>query len=155
MTTMLQQELKPGLTPDDEDELYDEEPRRHSWGAIMSVVLALALGFVGYQWYQSAGRERDLATQVGSLRAEVETQRLRAEDAQRQAGELGRRLAGLGAERDALSERVAALEKAARSRATAARDARTERATAARDGGGKARATPVSSTRAAATKKAR
>ena len=83
----IQQELKPlpRETPDDDmDEMYEEEPRRRAWGAIASVILALALVFVGYQWNQAATRAEALGAQVSGLRAEAETQRLRAEDAQRQ-----------------------------------------------------------------------
>ena len=97
---MIQQELTPQVPPppaDDGDELYDDEPRRRPWGAITSVVLALALVFVGYQWHQASGREQAISTQVGSLRAEAETQRLRAEEAQRQTEGLQRRLTAMAA----------------------------------------------------------
>jgi hypothetical protein len=59
----IQQELKPlpRETPDDDmDEMYEEEPRRRAWGAIASVILALALVFVGYQWNQAATRAEAL-----------------------------------------------------------------------------------------------
>ena len=57
----IQQELKPlprETADDDMDEMYEEEPRRRAWGAIASVILALALVFVGYQWNQAATREK-------------------------------------------------------------------------------------------------
>ena len=72
---MTQQELKPQPreTPDDDlDEMYEEEPRRRAWGAIASVVLALALVFVGYQWNQAATRAEAVGAQVNGLRAEAE-----------------------------------------------------------------------------------
>lgn len=116
----IQQELtpQPREAPDDDgDEMYDEEPRRRAWGAIASVVLALALVFVGYQWNQAAARADALAAQVNALRAEAETQRLRAEDAQRQAEASQKRLVALTAERESLTERIASLERAAQQRA--------------------------------------
>jgi uncharacterized protein HemX len=118
----MQQELKPQSreAPDDDmDDLYEEEPRRRAWGAIASVVLALALVFVGYQWNQAAARAQALAAQVGALRAEAETQRLRAEDVQRQADGIQKRLVALTAEKESLTERIASLEKAAQERAAA------------------------------------
>ena len=110
----IQQELKPlpRETPDDDmDEMYEEEPRRRAWGAIASVILALALVFVGYQWNQAATRAEALGAQVNGLRAEAETQRLRAEDAQRQVDVVQKRLAAISAEKDSLAERIVALEK--------------------------------------------
>ncbi len=118
----IQQELKPQpreMSDDDMDEMYEEEPRRHAWGAIASVVLALALVFVGYQWNQAATRAEALGAMVNGLRAEAETQRLRAEDAQRQVDVLQKRLAAISAEKDSLAERIASLEKASPSRAAA------------------------------------
>ena len=94
------------------DDMYEEEPRRRAWGAIASVVLALALVFVGYQWNQTASRAEALGAQVNGLRAEAETQRLRAEDAQRQVDVIQKRLAAMSAEKDSLAERIAMLEKA-------------------------------------------
>ena len=120
----IQQELKPQPreTPDDDmDEMYEEEPRRRAWGAIASVVLALALVFVGYQWNQAATRAEELGTLVNGLRAEAETQRLRAEDAQRQVDMFQKRLAAISAEKDSLAERIASLEKASPSRPVAAK----------------------------------
>ena len=111
----IQQELKPQPreTPEDDiDEMYEEEPRRRAWGAIASVVLALALVFVGYQWNQAATRAETLGAQVNGLRAEAETQRLRAEDAQRQVDTIQKRLVAMSADKDALAERLGALEKA-------------------------------------------
>ena len=93
--------------------MYEEEPRRRAWGAIASVVLALALVFVGYQWNQAASRAETLGAQVNGLRAEAETQRLRAEEAQRQVDTIQKRLATLSSEKDPLAERLVALEKAA------------------------------------------
>ncbi|HEV8673158.1 MAG TPA: hypothetical protein VGX21_03865 [Methylomirabilota bacterium] len=142
--TMIQQELK-APTPEEElDELYEEEPRRRPWGAILSVVLALAVIFVGYQWQQAAGREHTLRSQVHALRADGETLRLRADEAQREVDALQKKVAALGAERSALVERVVALERAAQERAVAVRAAE-QRSAAARE---KARATPVSAKRA-------
>jgi hypothetical protein len=119
----IQQELKPQpRDPDDDmDEMYEEEPRRRAWGAIASVILALALVFVGYQWSQTASRAETLGAQVNGLRAEAETQRLRAEDAQRQVDTIQKRLAAITAEKDTLADRVVALEKAAQARPTTAR----------------------------------
>ncbi len=120
----IQQELKPQPreTPDDDlDEMYEEEPRRRAWGAIASVVLALALVFVGYQWNQAATRAEALGAQVNGLRAEAETQRLRAEDAQRQVDLIQKRLAAISAEKDSLAGRIVTLEKAASPRLVAAK----------------------------------
>ena len=108
----IQQELKPQPLGDDMDEMYEEEPRRRAWGAIASVILALALVFVGYQWNQAATHAETLRAQVDGLRAEAETQRLRAEDAQRQVDMVQKRLAAISAEKDSLAERIASLEKA-------------------------------------------
>jgi uncharacterized protein HemX len=121
----IQQELKPAVAPaaaDDVDEIYEEGPRRRAWGTIASVGLALALFFVGYQWSQAQSRAELYSAQLGTVRAEAETQRLRAEDAQRQVDDLQKRLGALGAEKDQLTERVAALEKTARERATQVRE---------------------------------
>lgn len=128
----IQQELKPQPreTPDDMDEMYEEEPRRRAWGAIASVVLALALVFVGYQWNQAATRAEGLGAQMNGLRAEAETQRLRAEDAQRQVDVIQKRLATISAERDSLAERIASLEKA-RSVAAKVEKSKATKATAA------------------------
>jgi hypothetical protein len=113
----IQQELKPQPTPDDDmDEMYEEEPRRRAWGAIASVILALALVFVGYQWNQAATRAEALGAQVAGIRAEAETQRLRAEDAQRQVDVIQKRLAAISAERELLADRIVVLEKASSAR---------------------------------------
>jgi hypothetical protein len=113
----IQQELKPQPTPDDDmDEMYEEEPRRRAWGAIASVILALALVFVGYQWNQAATRAEALGSQVAGMRAEAETQRLRAEDAQRQVDVIQKRLAAISAERELLADRIVVLEKASSAR---------------------------------------
>ena len=129
---MVQQELRPqapARAEEELEELYDEEPHRRSWAAIVSVLLALALVFVGYQWHQTAGRTERLAAQMSALRAEAERERLRAEDAQRQVDGLQKRLLALGADRDTLAERVAAIEKTARARPpVSARVARPPRA---------------------------
>jgi hypothetical protein len=132
----IQQELKPQpreTADNDLDEMYEEEPRRRAWGAIASVILALALVFVGYQWNQAATRAEALGGQVGALRAEAESQRLRAEDAQRQVDLIQKRLAAVSAEKDSFAERIVALEKAAAGRtATAsAEKAKAPKATAA------------------------
>jgi septal ring factor EnvC (AmiA/AmiB activator) len=119
----IQEELR-AQTPEEElEELYEEEPRRRPWAALTSVVLALAVIFVGYQWHQASGREQTLASQAHALRAETETHRLRAEEAHREAEGLQKRVATLGAEKGALAERIVALEKAAQERATAERAA--------------------------------
>ena len=131
---MTQQELKPQPreTPDDDlDEMYEEEPRRRAWGAIASVVLALALVFVGYQWNQAATRAEALGAQFNGLRAEAETQRLRAEDAQRQVDVVQKRLASISAEKDSLAERNVALEKTASSRPAVAKAEKPEKPKAA------------------------
>ena len=127
----IQQELKPlprESADDDMDEMYEEEPRRRAWGAIASVILALALVFVGYQWNQAATRAEALGAQVNGLRAESETQRLRAEDAQRQVDVIQKRLAAMSAEKDSLTERIATLEKAATPPRAVARAEKTEKA---------------------------
>lgn len=144
----IQQEFKPPsppvpvVTDEEQDDLYEEEPRRRPWGTLASVVLALGLVFVGYQWNQAVGRERLLASQAGALRAEAESLRLRAEEAQRQVEGLEKRVAALSAERDGLAERVAELGKAPPSRVVAKPPARG-RTTAAREAP-RAKATPVS-----------
>ncbi len=152
----IQQELKPQpRDPDDDlDEMYEDEPRRRAWGAIASVILALALVFVGYQWNQAASRAETLGAQVQGLRAEAETQRVRAEDAQRQVDAIQKRLGAMSVEKDTLADRVVALEKAAQSRPVTAK-AEKPRATTKATAGTPARpgATPVA-TRPAATKRA-
>lgn len=135
----IQEELKPQTAEEELNELYEEEPRRRSWAAITSVVLALVVIFVGYQWNQAAGREQVLASQLHALRADAETLRLRAEEAQRQVTGLQKRLAAVTAEKDALGERVAALEKAQERAAARAAEQKNPGAVA-KD---KARATPV------------
>jgi hypothetical protein len=150
--TMTQQELKPQPreTPDDDlDEMYEEEPRRRAWGAIASVVLALALVFVGYQWNQAATRAEAVGAQVNGLRTEAETQRLRAEDAQRQVDVIQKRLAAISAEKDSLAERIVSLEKAAASKSAVAKAEKPEKpksttkATAAAPAPVRPKATPV------------
>jgi hypothetical protein len=123
----IQQELPQGPprpSEADTDDVYDEEPRRRPWGAVTSVVLALALVFVGYQWHQASGREQALGAQIGALRAEAEAQRLRAEEVRAQSDGLQKRLAALGVEKESLAERLTAMERAAESRAAATREAR-------------------------------
>jgi hypothetical protein len=141
----IQQELTPQsreMPDDDIDEMYDEEPRRRAWGAIASVVLALALVFVGYQWNQAASRAETLGAQVSGLRAEAETQRLRAEEAQRQVDTIQKRLVAMSAEKDVLAERIVALEKAGSARPVAKTEKpRSSKATAAAPA--RPRATPV------------
>jgi hypothetical protein len=158
---MTQQELKPPPreTPDDDlDEMYEEEPRRRAWGAIASVVLALALVFVGYQWNQAATRAEAMGAQVNGLRAEAETQRLRAEDAQRQVDVIQKRLAAISAEKDSLAERIVSLEKTAASKPAVAKAEKAEKpkattkATAAAPTPVRPKATPVA-TRNPTTKK--
>ena len=143
----IQQELKPQpRDPDDDmDEMYEEEPRRRAWGAIASVILALALVFVGYQWNQTASRAETLGAQVNGLRAEAETQRLRAEDAQRQVDTIQKRLAAISAEKDTLADRVVALEKAAQARpvATAKVEKKAEKPRVAKTPPTGPKATPV------------
>jgi len=143
----IQQELKPQPreTPDDDlDEMYEEEPRRRAWGAIASVVLALALVFVGYQWNQAATRAEALGAQVNGLRAEAETQRLRAEDAQRQVDLIQKRLAAISAEKDTLAERIVTLDKAASTRPVTAKAAKPKAATKVTAAPpGRPKATPV------------
>jgi hypothetical protein len=129
--------------PEDLDDLYEDEPRRRSWAAVASVVLSLAVIFVGYQWHQAAGREHVLATQLQALRADAETVRLRADEAEREVEALQKRLAAAGAEKAALSERVVGLERAAQERASVTSrvpDRARERAAGVR---AKPRATPV------------
>ena len=150
----IQQELKPQPreTPDDDlDEMYEEEPRRRAWGAIASVVLALALVFVGYQWNQAATRAEALGAQVNGVRAEAETQRLRAEDAQRQVDLIQKRLAAVSAEKDSLAERIATLEKASTGRPVAVKAEKSKATKVAAAAPAQPKATPVA-TRPAATK---
>ena len=142
----IQQELKPQPreTPDDDlDEMYEEEPRRRAWGAIASVVLALAVVFVGYQWNQAATRAETLGGQVSGLRAEAETQRLRAEDAQRQVDMIQKRLAAISAEKDSLAERIVTLEKAASPRPVAAKAEKPKATKATAAAPVRPKATPV------------
>jgi hypothetical protein len=151
----MQQELtpQPRETPDDDmDEMYEEEPRRRAWGAIASVVLALALVFVGYQWNQASSRAETLGAQVNGLRAEAETQRLRAEDAQRQADAIQKRLVAMSAEKDTLAERIVVLEKAAPARAVAAKSEKPKVTKATAAAPARPKATPVA-TRSTATKR--
>ena len=139
----IQQELTPQppeMPEDDIDDMYEEEPRRRAWGAIASVVLALALVFVGYQWNQAASRAETLGAQVNGLRAEAETQRLRAEEAQRQVDTIQKRVVALSAEKDAIAERLVALETSTRAVAKTEK-ARPAKATAAAPV--RPRATPV------------
>ena len=145
----IQEELRV-QTPDEElEDLYEEEPRRRPWAALTSVVLALAVIFVGYQWHQASGREQALAAQAHALRAETETHRLRAEEAHREAEGFQKKMAALGAEKAALTERLVALEKAAQERASAERvaaerpSARAPEAKAATTARAKTRATPT------------
>lgn len=116
----IQEELKAPPPREEIEDLYEEEPRRRPWAAIGNVVLALAVIFVGYQWNQAASREQALASQVQALRVEAESLRLRAEDGQRQVAELQKRVAAATAEKGALADRVAALEKTAQERASGA-----------------------------------
>jgi hypothetical protein len=125
----IQEEFKTQAPDEELEEMYEDEPRRRPWAALTSVVLALAVIFVGYQWHQASGREQAMASQAHALRAETETHRLRAEEAHREAEGLQKRVVALGAEKAALSERIVALEKAAQERATADRAA-AERAAA-------------------------
>jgi uncharacterized membrane protein YjjP (DUF1212 family) len=120
----IQGELKAQHAEEELEELYEEEPRRRPWAAIGNVVLALAVIFVGYQWNQAASREQTLASQVQALRAEAESLRLRVGEGQRQLAELQKRVAAATAEKSALVERVAALEKTAQERASAKDTAR-------------------------------
>jgi hypothetical protein len=154
----IQQELKPlprETADDDMDEMYEEEPRRRAWGAIASVILALALVFVGYQWNQAATRAEALGAQVGGMRAEAETQRLRAEDAQRQVDVIQKRLAAISAEKDSLAERIASLEKAGTPpRAAVAKAEKTDKAKSTKAvaaAPARPKATPVASRPAAKT----
>jgi hypothetical protein len=135
---MIQQELKPPTAEvapaanEDVDEIYEEGPRRRPWGTIASVLLALALFFVGYQWSQAASRAELVQSQLNSVRAEAETQRLRAEDAQHQVDDLQKRLGSLTSEKDQLADRVAVLERATRERVAQAKEpGARERVTAA------------------------
>jgi hypothetical protein len=132
MATMIQQDLPAQAAEEEPDEIYEDEPRRRPWGAILSVVLALAVIFVGYQWQQAAGREHALRSQAHALRADAETLRLRAEELQRETDGLQKRLAALGAEKTALVERVAALERQAQDHQAALTRAAESRAAAAR-----------------------
>jgi uncharacterized protein YoxC len=149
----IQEELKVQTPEEELDELYEDEPRRRPWGAIMTVLLALAVIFVGYQWHQAAAREQALASQAHGIRAEAEALRLRADEAQRDVEGLQKKVAAMGAERAALGERVAMLEKAVQERATALR-ATTLRAAEEKRAAGAARertrerATPVVQKRA-------
>jgi hypothetical protein len=149
----IQQELKPQpREKDDLDEMYEEEPRRRAWGAIASVILALALVFVGYQWNHAATRAEALGGQVSGLRAEAESQRLRAEDAQRQLDLLQKRLGAISAEKDSLAERIVALEKVAAGRTASASADKPKAAKTVATAPIRPKATPVA-TRTTATKR--
>ena len=141
---MIQQELNVQTPEEELEELYEEEPRRRPWGAILSVALALAVIFVGYQWHQASAREQTLGGQARALRAEVESLRLRLEEAQRDVEGLQKMVAALGAEKVALGERIVSLEKAAQEHQAALRAAEQKStaaaAAAARE---KARVVPV------------
>jgi uncharacterized protein YlxW (UPF0749 family) len=116
----IQQELSVPVPEEEIAEVYEDEARSRPWAAIASMVLAVAVIFVGYQWHQATSREQALANQAQALRAEVESMRLRAEDAKRQVAEFQQRAAALATEKTALEERVATMEKATRDRQTAA-----------------------------------
>ena len=137
---MIQQELNVQTPEEELEELYEEEPRRRPWGAILSVTLALAVIFVGYQWHQTSAREQTLGGQAHALRAEAESLRLRLDEAQREVEGLQKKVAALGAERVALGERIVSLEKAAQEHQAALRAAEQKSAAAARE---KARVVPV------------
>jgi len=124
----IQEELRVRFPSDELEDLYEEEPRRRSWAAIASVVLALALIFVAYQWNQAAGREQQLLSQVGALRAEAETLRSGAEEAKQRAEALKEQVAALTADKGELARRVATLETSDRGRLAAARGTRDRRA---------------------------
>jgi hypothetical protein len=67
------------------------------------------------------------------VRAEAETQRLRAEEALHQVDDLQKRLAALTTEKDQLADRVASLERTTRERLAQAKEpASHERMTAGR-----------------------
>jgi len=140
---MIQQELK-AQTPEEElEELYEEEPRRRPWGAILSVVLALSVIFVGYQWHETSSREQILGGQAHALRVEAESLRLRTDEAQREVEGLQKKVAALTAEKAALGERIAGLERAAQEQLAALRVAEQKNAAAAAAAREKARAVPV------------
>jgi hypothetical protein len=92
------------------------------------------------------------------LRAEAETRRLRAEDAQRQVDVIQKRLAAISAEKDSLAERIVSLEKTAASKPAVAKAEKAEKpkattkATAAAPTPVRPKATPVA-TRNPTTKK--
>ena len=88
---------------------------------------------------------RPSGRRLNGLRAEAETQRLRAEDAQRQVDTIQKRLATVSAEKDTLADRVVALEKAAQSRpvATAKVEKKAEKPRVAKTPAAGPKATPV------------
>ena len=133
---MIQQELRPEVAPpasEDVDEIYEEGPRRRPWGTLASLVLALALFLVAYQWSQAASRTELVQSQLNSVRAEAETQRLRAEEALHRVDDLQKRLAALTTEKDQLADRVASLERTTRERLAQAKEPGSrERMTAGR-----------------------
>jgi hypothetical protein len=87
---------------------------------------------------------------VSGLRAEAETQRLRAEDAQRQVDLTQKRLTALSAEKDSLAERVVALEKSASARPVAAKAEKVKPTKVAAAPPARPKATPVASKPSAA-----
>lgn len=103
------------------EEFYEDEPRRRPWAAMASVVLALGVIFTGYQWNQAAAREHSLVAQLNALRADAEALRVRAEESQRLVDGFQKRMAAMAAEKTALVERVASLERTAQEKAVAAK----------------------------------
>jgi chromosome segregation ATPase len=139
----IQEEFKTQAPDEELEEMYEEEPRRRPWAALTSVVLALAVIFVGYQWHQASAREQTLGGQAHALRAEAESLRLRLEEAQRDVDGLQKKVAALGAEKVALGERIVGLEKAAQEHQAALRAAEQKSAAAAAAARERARAVPV------------
>ena len=130
--------------------MHEEEPRRRAWGAIASVVLAPRAGLRRVPVEPGRDPRRGGGAQVNGLRTEAETQRLRAEDAQRQVDVIQKRLAAISAEKDSLAERIVSLEKAAgvEARGGEGREAgeaeeSTTKATAAAPAPVRPKATPV------------
>jgi hypothetical protein len=115
----IQEELKPQIPEEPLEDLYEEEPRRRPWAGIACVGLVLGLVFVGYQWNHAASREQALASQVRALRVDAESQRLRAEEVQRQFADAQKRLTALAAEKSTLEERIVVLERSSKERVTA------------------------------------
>lgn len=92
------------------DEL-EEEPGRRPWAFVVIIVLAALVLVAGIQWRRAADREAQLRVEIQALQRENESLRLQAAQAERQVGEIGRRVEALAAERRDLAQKVEELER--------------------------------------------